>query len=133
MSKMQSYLQSQGDERDVLNGPGVAARPFVSKEGKGRVWSGDPAEYPGMRFYGTDKPRKRPTPEPLPTGGSTPMETQHPEATPNPTTMPVPLPVVGGAEDAAGGFDLAAFLGDALKALGTGLSEGPACALGGDC
>ncbi|WP_335983706.1 RHS repeat-associated core domain-containing protein [Streptomyces sp. CA2R106] len=135
VSKLQTYMDSKGDGREVFRGPGVAAKSFVSNQGKGRVWSGDSNKYPGMRFYGTDKKRTRRTAPPAPgaSPSATPESTESPQpmSTPNPMPQPPPVPYAG--VGATGGSILVAVVGGALKSIFSGLSEGPACALGGDC
>lgn len=89
-----------------------------------------------MRYYGLDRKTPSPTPGPtvLPTGRPQATEEPTPEATPSATgTYGAPQGSGSVSPETVGGFGLAAFLGWAMKVLGSGLSEGPACALGGAC
>lgn len=139
ITKLEEHFDSVGDERDVVAGEKLPRQLFNSGQGKGAVWSTDSA--PGIRFYGTDKKRTRPTPSPSPGPSSGPVEepTRTPTAEPTPSATgtygpgsPVTTPEVN-----AGKYGLAAMVTGVVWATfwGTGkvLSEGPACILGGAC
>jgi hypothetical protein len=131
VSKLSDYFASLGDDRDVLSGPVIGTKQFNSKQGPGRVWS--EVEEPGMRYYGTDKRRRRiPTPTPGPSIGATPQPTATPSEEPSPRFYGL-MPSAQEAGETAGAFGLAAFIGWVAKTIGSGISEGPACTVGGAC
>jgi hypothetical protein len=139
ITKLEKHFDSVGDDRDVVAGEKLPRQLFNSGQGKGAVWSTDSA--PGMRYYGTDKKRTRPTPSPSPGPSSGPVEepTRTPTAEPTPSATGTygPGSPVTGPEVNAGKYGLAAMVTSVVWATiwGTGkvLSGGPACVLGGAC
>ncbi|MFV0138256.1 DNRLRE domain-containing protein [Streptomyces sp. HMX87] len=137
VTKLRAQFTSMQDGRDVLAGAALMAKPFVSAQGRGRVWS--EAEAPGMRFYGFDKRRSTPSPSPNPSPGPTsiplPRSTQPPMPEPSPSATGMYSSPVPGAQGyapgvaAGSGFGLAAMTAWALSIF----SQGPACVLGGAC
>ncbi|MCF3131961.1 RHS repeat domain-containing protein [Streptomyces olivochromogenes] len=88
VEKLQDVLDDAGDEREVRKGPKIGDAAFVyGTKGRGRVWSRD--DYPGMRYYGTDRDddKKKATPSPSPGPGTSaaPRSTAEPTATPTPS------------------------------------------------
>lgn len=133
---LRKNFESTGDDREVAAGPVVSAKAFRSKEGAGRVWSGEPR---GMRYYGTDNKRKKPGATPAPSPGPTdigrPVSRSRAEPSPSSSGMygtPQPGAQSGVSEGAVGvtALTFAVWLG---RALGGGLSNGPACTFGGAC
>ncbi|MFC8242265.1 RHS repeat domain-containing protein [Streptomyces chartreusis] len=90
ITKLEDYLEDQGDDREVEAGPSLAAGKFVfGANGKGSVWSDK--DYQGMRYYGVDRDRKRaPSAVPSPTPGASPNATAIPRSSSQPTAGPSP-------------------------------------------
>ncbi|MFD9510614.1 RHS repeat-associated core domain-containing protein [Streptomyces mirabilis] len=134
VNKLTKYLRSEGDTRAVQRGPSVARKEFTWTRYRGAVWS--KKEYQGMRYYGLyddDDDEPTPQPSPGPTDLQRPMRTPTAEPTPSATGTYGPgspdSDYSGEAVVVSGGVTIFSI----SMAVGSVLSKGPACLLGGMC